>query len=125
MHEPGKRLEIKKLFSQEGMYVNADGFAIHYATQKFRTTTQNKLLFMISDGTPTAAAGKTDPRVHVREMVREAQRNGITVLSIGISNFNQSDMYDEFIPYSGPEVTTRLVQWLRRKFAHIADGATF
>lgn len=99
-HEPGKRLEIKKLFSQEGMYVNADGFAIHYATQKFRTTTQNKLLFMISDGTPTAAAGKTDPRVHVREMVREAQRNGITVLSIGISNFNQSDMYDEFIPYS-------------------------
>ena len=124
-HEPGKRLEIKKLFSQEGMYVNADGFAIHYATQKFRTTTQNKLLFMISDGTPTAAAGKTDPRVHVREMVREAQRNGVTVLSIGISNFNQSDMYDEFIPYSGPEVTTRLVQWLRRKFAHIADGATF
>ena len=60
-----------------------------------------------------------------KEMVREAQRNGITVLSIGISNINQSDMYDEFIPYSGPEVTTRLVQWLRRKFAHIADGATF
>lgn len=124
-HEPGKRLEIKKLFSQEGMYVNADGFAIHYAVQKFRTTTQNKLLFMISDGNPTAAAGKQEPRVHVREMVREAGRNGVTVLSIGISNFNQSDMYDEFIPYSGPEVTTRLVQWLRRKFTHIADGATF
>ncbi len=34
-------------------------------------------------------------------------------------------MYDEFIPYSGPEVTTRLVQWLRRKFMNIADGATF
>lgn len=124
-HEPGKRLEIKKLFSQEGMYVNADGFAIHYAVQKFRTTTQNKLLFMISDGNPTAAAGKQEPRVHVREMVREAGRNGVTVLSIGISNFNQSDMYDEFIPYSGQEVTTRLVQWLRRKFTHIADGATF
>lgn len=124
-HEPGKRLEIKKLFSQEGMYVNADGFAIAYAMQKFRARTRNKLLFMISDGTPTAAAGKQDPRVHVREMVREAQRQGVTVLSIGISNFNQSDMYDEFIPYSGPEVTTRLVQWLRRKFANIADGATF
>lgn len=124
-HEAGHRLEIKKLFSQEGMYVNADGFAIAYAMQKFRARTQNKLLFMISDGTPTAAAGRKDPRLHVREMVREAQRLGITVLSIGISNFNQSDMYDEFIPYAGPEVTTRLVQWLRRKFSHIADGATF
>lgn len=124
-HEPGKRLEIKKLFSQEGMYVNADGFAIAYAMQRFRTRTQNKLLFMISDGTPTAAAGKQDPRVHVREMVREAQRLGVTVLSIGISNFEQADMYDEFIPYSGPEITTRLVQWLRRKFSNIADGATF
>lgn len=124
-HEPGKRLEIKKLFSQEGMYVNADGYAIAYAMQKFRARTQNKLLFMISDGTPTAAPGQQDPRVHVREMVREAGRLGVTVLSIGISNFNQADMYDEFIPYSGPEVTIRLVQWLRRKFANIADGATF
>ncbi len=124
-HEAGKRLEIKKLFSQEGMYVNADGFAIGYAMQKFCVRSRNKLLFMISDGTPTAAAGRKDPRIHVREMVREAGRMGITVLSIGISNFNQSDMYDEFIPYSGPEVTTRLVQWLRRKFMNIADGATF
>lgn len=124
-HEPGHRLEIKKLFSQEGMYVNADGFAIAYAMHKFRAQTRNKLLFMISDGTPTAAAGKQDPRMHVREMVREAQRLGITVLSVGISNFNQSDMYDEFIPYAGPEVTMRLVQWMRRKFTHIADGATF
>ena len=124
-HEPGHRLEIKKLFSQEGMYINADGLAIAWAMQKFRARTQNKLLFMISDGTPTAAAGRTNPRIHVREMVREARRLGITVLSIGISNFEQADMYDEFIPYSGPEVATRLVQWLRRKFAHIADGATF
>lgn len=124
-HEPGKRLEIKKLFSQEGMYVNADGFAIAYAVRKFRTMTQNKLIFVLSDGTPTAATGQQDPREHVREHVREAQREGVIVLSIGISNFNQSDMYDEFIPYAGPEVTTRLVQWLRRHFSHIADGATF
>lgn len=124
-YEPGKRLNLKKLFSQEGMYVNADGFAIGYGMQKFRVRTQNKLLFMISDGTPTAAAGNMNPRIHVREMVREAARQGITVLSIGISNFEQSDIYDEFIPYSGPEVTMRLVQWLRRKFSNIADGATF
>lgn len=56
-HEPGRRLEVRKLFSQEGMYVNADGFAIAYAVQKFCARTQNKLLFMISDGMPTAAAG--------------------------------------------------------------------
>ena len=124
-YEPGKRLNLKKMFSQEGMYVNADGFAIGYGMQKFRVRTQNKLLFMISDGTPTVAAGNMNPRIHVREMVREAARQGITVLSIGISNFEQSDMYDEFIPYSGPEVTMRLVQWLRRKFSNIADGATF
>lgn len=124
-YEPGKRLNLKKLFSQEGMYVNADGFAIGYGMQKFMARTQNKLLFMISDGTPTVAAGNMNPRIHVREMVREAARQGITVLSIGISNFEQSDMYDEFIPYSGPEVTMRLVQWLRRKFSNIADGATF
>lgn len=123
--EPDRRLNVKKLFSQEGMYVNADGFAIAYGMQKFRARTQNKLLFMISDGTPTAAVGNMNPRVHVREMVREAARQGITVLSIGISNFEQSDMYDEFIPYSGADVTMRLVQWLRRKFSNIADGATF
>ena len=86
-YEPGKRLNLKKLFSQEGMYVNADGFAIGYGMQKFRAHTQNKLLFMISDGTPTVAAGNMNPRIHVREMVREAARQGITVLSIGISNF--------------------------------------
>ncbi len=124
-YEPSKRLNLKKLFSQEGMYVNADGFAIAYGMQKFQTRTQNKLLFMISDGKPTVATGSMNPRIHVREMVREATRQGVTVLSIGISNFEQSDMYDEFIPYSGPEVTIRLVQWLRRKFSNIADGATF
>jgi len=124
-YEPGRRLEIGRLFSQEGMYVNADGLAITYALQKFSTRIQNKLLFMISDGTPTAAVGKQDPRIQVREAVRQARRQGVTVLSVGISNFDQSDMYDEFIPYTGPEVTTRLIQWLRRKFADIADGATF
>ncbi len=124
-YEPGRRLELEKLFSQEGMYVNADGFAIAYGMRKFRARTRNKLLFMISDGTPTAAAGNTNPRVHVREMVRAAAHQGITVLSVGISNFKQADMYDEFIPYSGPDVTLRLVQWFRRKFSNIADSATF
>ena len=124
-HEPGCRLEIQKLFSQEGMYVNADGFAISWAVKQFRVSVHHKFLLVISDGTPTAAPGTLDPRIHVRESVRKAQREGIIVLSLGISNFDQADMYDEFIPYSGDDVTFRLVQWFRRKLSHIADGAIY
>lgn len=124
-HEAGGRFHLKRLFAQEGFYMNADGVALEYCLQKFKTGTSNKLIFMISDGRPTVAYGGTDPRTHVRETVRLAKRRGIEVLSIGISNFDQGDMYDEFIPYSGADVTVKLVQWLRRKFSSIADGATF
>lgn len=124
-HEAGNRFQLQKLFSQEGMYTNADGLALEYALQKFPSGNQNKLIFMISDGRPTVAVGDKDPRAHVREMVRTAKRKGVEVLSIGISNFDQGDMYDEFIPYSGIDVSTKLVMWLRKKFSSIADGATF
>lgn len=124
-HEAGSRFQLQKLFSQEGMYTNADGLALEYALQKFRSGNHNKLILMISDGRPTVAIGDKDPRAHVREMVRTAKRQGVEVLSIGISNFDQGDMYDEFIPYSGVDVAARLVLWLRKKFASIADGATF
>ena len=124
-HEAGSRFQLQKLFSQEGMYTNADGLALEYVLQKFSAGNQNKLIFMISDGRPTVAVGDKDPRAHVREMVRLAKRQGVEVLSIGISNFDQGDMYDEFIPYSGVEVSTKLVMWLRKKFSSIADGATF
>lgn len=124
-HEAGNRFQLQKLFSQEGMYTNADGLALEAALQKFHTGNQNKMIFMISDGRPTVAVGDKDPRAHVREMVRIAKRQGVEVLSIGISNFDQGDMYDEFIPYSGIDVSTKLVMWLRKKFSSIADGATF
>lgn len=124
-HEAGGRFQLQKLFSQEGMYTNADGVAIEYALRKFRPGKQNKLIFMISDGMPTVSIGGKEPRAHVREMVRQAKRQGVEVLSIGISNFEQGDMYDEFIPYSGSDISMRLVLWLRKKFSSIADGATF
>ncbi len=124
-HEVGSRFQLQKLFSQEGMYTNADGLALEYALQKFHPGDQNKLIFMVSDGRPTVAVGDKEPRAHVREMVRAAKRQGVEVLSIGISNFDQGDMYDEFIPYSGIDVSTKLVMWLRKKFSSIADGATF
>lgn len=124
-HEAGSRFQLQKLFSPEGMYTNADGLALEAALQKFHAGNQNKMIFMISDGRPTVAVGDKDPRAHVREMVRTAKRQGVEVLSIGISNFDQGDMYDEFIPYSGIDVSTKLVMWLRKKFSSIADGATF
>lgn len=124
-HEAGSRFVLQKLFSQEGMYTNADGLALEYALRKFHSGKQNKLIFMISDGRPTVSIGGKEPRTHVREMVRLAKREGVEVLSIGISNFDQGDMYDEFIPYTGKDISMKLVLWLRRKFSSIADGATF
>lgn len=124
-HEAGSRFVLQKLFSQEGMYTNADGMALEYALGKFRPGKQNKLIFMISDGRPTVSIGGKEPRTHVREMVRQAKRQGIEVLSIGISSFDQGDMYDEFIPYSGSDISMKLVLWLRKKFSSIADGAIF
>ena len=46
-------------------------------------------------------------------------------LNNGIDNFEQADMYEEFIPYSGPEITTKISQWIRKKFMSIADDHSF
>lgn len=124
-YEHGKKFDFKKLFSQEGRYVNADGYAIEYALGKFSSFRDHRLILVISDGMPTASPPRISPRLHVREMVRKAKRIGVDVLSIGISNFNQVDMYDEFIPYMNADIAERLVQWFRRKLEIIADGAVF
>ena len=47
------------------------------------------------------------------------------VLSVGIDNFEQADMYEEFISYSGPEITTKISQWIRKKFMSITDDNSF
>ena len=81
---------------------------------------------MISDGAPSATGyDNEDAREHVWVVVQEAKKRGIEVLSVGIDNFDQSDMYEEFIPYEGPEITTRISQWIRRKFMSMADDNTF
>ena len=81
---------------------------------------------MISDGTPSATGyDGEDAREHVWEVVREGKKRGIEVLSVGIDNFEQADMYEEFIPYSGPEITTKISQWIRKKFMSIADDHSF
>ena len=81
---------------------------------------------MISDGAPSATGyDGENAREHVWEVVREGRRRGIEVLSVGIDNFDQADMYDEFIPFSGAEITTHLSRWIRKKFSSIADANSF
>ena len=81
---------------------------------------------MISDGAPSATGyDGEDAREHVWVVVQEAKKRGIEVLSIGIDNFDQSDMYEEFIPYEGPEITTRISRWIREKFMSMAEDNSF
>lgn len=117
---------MHKLFSQKANHANADGYALAYCLQKFQTDAPHRLFLMVSDGTPSVIGYEgEDAKQHVREVVDEAKRRHIEVLSLGIDNFDQGEMYDEFIPYSGTETATRLSQWLRRKFISFADEAIF
>lgn len=124
--ERGEKLQLGKLFSQQALYANADGYAMLYCFDKFKSDAKNKLFFMISDGAPSATGyDGEDAREHVWEVVREGKKRGIEVLSVGIDNFDQTDMYEEFIPYAGPEITTKVSQWIRAKFMSLADGNSF
>lgn len=125
-HERGEKLQLGKLFSQQALNANADGYAMLYCFDKFKSDAKNKLFFMISDGAPSATGyDGEDAREHVWEVVREGKKRGIEVLSVGIDNFDQADMYEEFIPYSGPEITMKISQWIRKKFMSIADDNSF
>ena len=125
-HDRGEKLQLGKLFSQQALNANADGYAMLYCFDKFKSDAKNKLFFMISDGAPSATGyDGEDAREHVWEVVREGKKRGIEVLSVGIDNFEQADMYEEFIPYSGPEITTKISQWIRKKFMSIADDNSF
>ena len=125
-HDRGEKLQLGKLFSQQALNANADGYAMLYCFDKFKSDAKNKLFFMISDGAPSATGyDGENAREHVWEVVREGKKRGIEVLSVGIDNFEQADMYEEFIPYSGPEITTKISQWIRKKFMSITDDNSF
>ncbi|KIO46023.1 hypothetical protein [Sanguibacteroides justesenii] len=125
-YQNGEKLQWGKLFSQSALNANADGYAMLYCFDKFKSDAKNKLFFMISDGAPSATGyDGENAREHVWEVVREGRRRGIEVLSVGIDNFDQADMYDEFIPFSGAEITTHLSRWIRKKFSSIADANSF
>lgn len=125
-HKPGRRLQLAKLFSQKALYANADGYAMQYCFEKFQPDSPHKLFLMISDGTPSVVASEgEDPQEQVREVVHEGKKKRIEVLSLGIDNFDQADMYDEFIPYSGADTIVLFSRWLRKKFSSLADETVF
>lgn len=125
-HRAGNRLQLEKLFNQQALHANADGYAMQYCLRKFRKGPGHKLFFMISDGMPSVVGYEgEDAKEYVRQVVDQAKKENIEVLSIGIDNFDQSDMYDEFIPYSGPETAVVLSKWLKKKLRHLGDEAFF
>lgn len=125
-HKAGSRLQLEKLFSQQALYANADGYAMEYCLRKFKKDAGHRLFFMISDGTPSVIGAEgEDAKEYVRQVVDRAKKERIEVLSIGIDNFDQSDMYDEFIPYSGPETAVLLSKWLKKKLRNLGDEAFF
>lgn len=125
-HEPGERLRLGKLFSQQALHANADGYAMQYCFGKFHAGSKCKLFLMISDGAPSVVGTEgEDAREQVRRVVHEARKKGIEVLSLGIDNFEQAEMYEEFIPYSGADTMLRFSRWLKKKFISLADETTF
>lgn len=125
-HRAGTRLRLEKFFGQQALYANADGYAMEYCFRKFGKDSGHRIFFIISDGNPSVAGYEgEDAREHVRHVVDKARRENIEVLSIGIDNFDQADMYDEFIPYSGPETALMLSKWLKKKFRLLADAGNF
>ena len=125
-HKPGRRLQLAKLFSQKALYANADGYAMQYCFEKFQPDSPHKLFLMISDGTPSVVASEgEDPQEQVREVVHEGKKKRIEVLSLGIDNYDQADMYDVFIPYSGADTIVLFSRWLRKKFSSLADETVF
>ena len=96
-HDRGEKLQLGKLFSQQALNANADGYAMLYCFDKFKSDAKNKLFFMISDGAPSATGyDGENAREHVWEVVREGKKRGIEVLSVGIDNFEQADMYEVY-----------------------------
>jgi hypothetical protein len=62
---------------------NKDGFSIRIAVAELmRRTEQGKILFVLSDGLPSDYRSENEAKNDVKSIVREAKKNGISVISI-------------------------------------------
>lgn len=113
--------------SMEAMSNNADGYALEYVFSKFsKSKANNKLVMMLSDGYPSASCyGDSSAIQHVKDACKYAESHGITVLSVAIGNFNQEELYQHIIPYSGPQVGNEISKWIIKHFNSKASKVTF
>lgn len=66
---------------------NKDGHSIRVATKELQKRTEtNKVLIILSDGLPSAYNSNTFGQADVRDAVREARKNGVTVISIAFGS---------------------------------------
>jgi hypothetical protein len=62
---------------------NKDGFSIRIAVAELmKRTEQGKILFVLSDGLPSDYRSENEAKNDVKSIVREAKKNGISVISI-------------------------------------------
>ena len=120
----GKNI-LNQCFAQEASCNNADGYAIYWASKQFTQGQHEKLLITMSDGYPSAESYGGEPaRQHVREVVSKIKSKKIHVLAVAIDNFDQSGLYEDFIPYS-PDVYTKFNSWLSKHLGKFGERATF
>lgn len=101
-------------------YCNADSVNIRISTSELlKRQEKRKILFLLSDGTPSAYSDRTEAKVEVREAVKDARRKGCIVIPImfGDEDFQKKyvkdymEMYEKHIISCLPqEITFRLAQ---------------
>lgn len=90
----------------DGISENLDGEAVLWAARRLAARPERRrVLFVLSDGYPSAARHETDDAGYLRETVHRAIEAGIEVYGIGI----QSAAVEEFYPIS----------WVVRKLADL------
>lgn len=101
---------------------NYDGFAIQYMGSTFTRKVNNKVLVVVGDGEPSARSYRDlSAQKHTRESVNLLKSRGIKVVSVAVgSDFDQSSMFENIIPYS-PESGEHLTKWLVKELKGIAE----
>ena len=77
---------------------NKDGYSIRVATQELLTRSEQKrILFVLSDGTPSCYSGYGIGKADVEVAIREARERGIFVIGIFFSDSNDESEKIQFV----------------------------
>lgn len=97
-----KQPDVTSIAGYHNGYENYDHMAIRTATKLLmeNTTNPKRVLLVLSDGTPAGRDyGGSKATQKVREEVAKAEKLGVFVLSIGITNFDVSNMFKHSIQF--------------------------